>query len=758
MRLMNDGPRFAATVRKARLLAGCAMGAWLALAACAHAQVAPTPEDTDQPVYLEADLVTRNDETKVATAKGSVEARQAGRTLRAEEVVYNEATGVITAKGDVQIINPDGTAEFADEVVLDDEMRAGVATAFSARLTQNIKIAAATAVKRNENVNELNKAIYTPCPVCAKDPDPTWSIEADRVTQDKKNKIVRYENARIRVKGVPFLYLPVFWHADPQAEARSGFLPPKLGASDRRGVSYEQPYYWRISPYQDLVISPQINGDVNPFLNLRYRKRFYSGIVDARFGYTHDSDFDGNGDRFGEKTSRSYVLARGAFQVDENWRWGFTAERTSDDLLFDKYEVGGVYETRGPFVADDRRLISQVYAIRQDQQSYFSAAAFTVQGLRPEDNDRTFPIAAPLVEARWEPTGAIAGGRLRVRGSGAVLLRDQSPFNQAARLPGLDSARATTEADWRSTFTSAAGVRLSPFVQARADVYRIDDAEPIGGEDRTTARALGVAGVDLSWPFYRRFGDIDVVLEPVAQVALSPNAKQIIIGRDAAGEPIYLNEDSIAFDFDDTNLFQANKFPGFDLYEDGLRLNVGGRAFVDWGDGRHLYALVGRSLRAQRNNDFPARTGLQPPGSDWVVAVEGQPIPGLTMFTRARLDGDTLDVRRAEAGANYYSTRFSGYFRYLTDNLDISGAKRENLDIGGEFFVTKNWGVVAYGSRDLEGKAWIVRDIGVAYRDDCTRLDVIYRREDTILGRLGPNDSVLIRLTLATLGGPIYAN
>jgi LPS-assembly protein len=755
---MDDGPRFAATARRARLLAGCAMGAWLAAAVCAHAQVAPAPGDEDQPVYLEADVITRDDDAGITTAKGSIEARQAGRTLRANEVVYDENTGVITAKGQVQIVNPDGTAEFADEVVLDDEMRAGVASAFSARLGQNIKLSAATAVKRNENVNELNKAIYTPCPVCAKDPNPTWSIEADRVTQDKKNKIVRYENARIRVKGVPFIYLPVFWHADPQADAKSGFLPPKFGVSDRRGVSYEQPYYWRISPSQDLTVSPQINGDVNPFVNLRYRKRFYSGMVDARLGYTHDRDFDGAGDRFGEKTSRSYILARGAFQATETWRWGFTAERTSDDLLFDKYDVGGVYETRGPFVADDRRLISQVYAIRQDQQSYFSAAAFSIQGLRPEDNDRTFPIAAPLVEARWEPKTAVAGGRLRQRGSGAVLLRDQSPITPLLRLPGLDSARATTEADWRSTYTSAAGLRVSPFLQARADVYRIDDAEPMGGEDRTTGRALAVAGADISWPFYRRFGSTNVVLEPVAQLAVSPNAKQIIVGRDATGEPIYLNEDSLAFDFDDTNLFAANKFPGFDLYEDGLRLNVGGRAFVDWGDGRHAYVLVGRSLRAQRNNDFPGRTGLQPPGSDWIVAADAQPLPGLSVFTRARLDGDTLDIRRAEAGANYSNTRFSGYFRYLTDNLDISGEKRENLDLGGELFVTKNWGVVAYGSRDLHGKAWIVRDIGVAYRDDCTRVDVIYRREDTILGRLGPNDSVLIRLTLATLGGPIYAN
>ncbi len=84
----------------------------------------------------------------------------------------------------------------------------------------------------------------------------------------------------------------------------------------------------------------------------------------------------------GTSTDRSYILGRGAFQIDDKWRWGFTAERTSDDLIFDKYEVGKVYESRGPYVADDRRLISQVYAIRQDQRSYLSVAAMTIQGLR----------------------------------------------------------------------------------------------------------------------------------------------------------------------------------------------------------------------------------------------------------------------------------------------------------------------------------------------------------------------------------------
>ena len=51
-----------------------------------------------------------------------------------------------------------------------------------------------------------------------------------------------------------------------------------------------------------------------------------------------------------------------------------------------------------------------------------------------------------------------------------------------------------------------------------------------------------------------------------------------------------------------------------------------------------------------------------------------------------------------------------------------------------------------------------MRDVGLVYRDECTRVDIIYRREDTVLGRLGPTESFGIRLTLATLGGPLYGN
>jgi LPS-assembly protein len=768
------------TAAKRAMLASAAAAL---LAHAAHAQPADKPAPAaatadglaSDELYMEADRLTRDDKAKVTTAVGNVEIRYQGRTLRADRVVYDEGAGdkpgVIRGYGHVQIVNPDGGIEFADEFTFDDQMSAGVARGFAARMPHNAKIASATAVRRSADIQELDRAIYTPCEVCTANgapKKPTWSISASRVVQDKKRRLIFYRNAKIRVKGVTLLYLPVFWHADPTAERASGLLTPLVGYSARRGFSYEQAYLWTATPSMDVVISPQINTRVNPFLNTEVRKRFYSGDIDLRIGYTYDRDIDGHGNKFGDQTSRSYILSRGAFQVSDAWLLGFTAERVSDRLIFDKYDIPKAFETRGPYVADDRRLISQAYAIRQDRNSYLSVAAMSIQGLRANifdtsqlENNRIFPVIAPLVEGHFDPQTDVLGGGVRLTASAVALTRDQSPDNPA--LPGIDSRRVTGQADWRRSFTSTLGLRVDPFISVRADAYSLSDVPRetgTGVHSFTTDRALATAGADVSFPLYRRWHEATIVLEPLAQVAVSPDAKQVVVGHDATGQPIYLNEDSAAFEFDETNLFRTNKFPGYDLYEDGARLNVAGRGSVLWDDGRRASLLVGRSFRSKPNDIFTDVSGLRSRASDWILAGDAEPISGLSFFARARLDSETARVHRLEAGANVTSKWGSGFVRYLRNDAEItglpanslSGGKLENMDVGGELYAGPHWGVSFYGNRDFTQDAWVVRDVGVFYRDDCVRVDVLFRRQDTVIGRLGPSNVVTVRLTLATLG------
>lgn len=738
--------------------------------------------------YLESDLLIRDDKNQVMTARGSVEARYQGRTLRADEVVYDSKTGQVTANGHVALINEDGTAQFADHMEVDKDLKAGFARNFSARLGKGVKIAAGTAVKRNATISELNQAIYTPCEVCAEKPTPTWSVTSDKMVQDKQRQLIYYKHAVIHLWGAPILYLPLFWHPDPQADHSSGFLTPTIGYSKGRGISYQQPYLQILSPSSDVVLTPQINTNVNPFLNVDYRKRFYSGYLEARGGLTYDKQFDVRGDRFGESTFRSFILATGKFDIDDKWKWGFSAERTSDPLIFDKYHIKQVYEQRGLFTSEDHRLTSQIYATRQDQRSWFSIAAVSVQGLRVVgintatgvanafENTAAFPLIGPLVEGRWEPDSAILGGRLRLQGSGVMLNRSESQYGEAPYAlaayksqSGVDSARGTVQADWRTSAIVGPGLRISPFVQARGDAYSIStyltpEAKAAGDSAKETyTRALGVGGVDLSLPFYKALKNGgSVVLEPLAQVATGSDSSRVpvIVARNGATTYLY-NEDSATLEFDETNLFQANKSPGFDLYEGGTRLNVGGRATLDLARGRGASILVGRSFRTEFDPLMPARTGLQSKSSDWIVAATVTPVAGVTAFVRTRLDSDTHDIQRIETGIDAYTSRVTGSLRYLKDELDANGNRQENFEARGQFNITKKWALTAFGQRDMVQNVWRRRDLGVAYIDECIRIDVIYQQEDryasTATGlRLQPDRTVAVSLTLATLGNRRY--
>ena len=182
------------SLAKRGLLAGAAL-IGLSWSGLAQAQTPVVPPSADGlaagQLYMEADLVIRDDKTQVTTARGDVEVRYEGRTLRASELVYDQANGVITAKGSVVIINPDKSVEYADEVVLDDTMSSGAISGFSARMPQNVKLAAASVLRRSERDSELTRAIFTPCDICAADGSnkaPTWSIKADKVVQDRDHQ------------------------------------------------------------------------------------------------------------------------------------------------------------------------------------------------------------------------------------------------------------------------------------------------------------------------------------------------------------------------------------------------------------------------------------------------------------------------------------------------------------------------------------------------------------------------------------------
>ncbi|MHB8285872.1 MAG: LPS-assembly protein LptD [Caulobacteraceae bacterium] len=800
-----------------------------------HTSQAPPADDGLGPrdMLLSADTLEDNHDTKTVTAIGHVEARMGGRTLRADKVIYNTVTGVAHATGHAMVMNADGTSEYGEDVLLDDQFRAAVAYGFAMREQGNITIVAGDAVRRNETIDQLNNAAYTACAICKTNgapKNPTWNIQASRIIQDRDNHVIYYRNAVIRILGVPIFYSPVFWHPDPSAPARSGLLAPKIEYSSRRGFSYEQPYAQILSPSADLIVSPQFNTRVNPFLNMEYTQRTYSGLFDIRAGVTDSQNFDSH-TFFDHESVRSYILAQGKFQIDPYWDWGFGAERVSDPTLFARYGVHDVYTDRGPYPTDTNSLISQIYTTRQDQNTFVSIAAMDFENIAaygrvpgvtttsstgvvttgPEGgiigaSTKAYPVVAPLIEARYDPIGEVLDGTFSIKASTVALSRGNTVLNvndpTAVNAPGAqvlnattlaavtnstalagnkgvtalsyrDYRRVSTEADWRSTFTLDNGIRIEPFLVARGDLYSISDSTlyrfsgtssaptTSAGED-TVGRGLATVGATVSWPFVRNFGSSSLVLEPTAQILIAPSLK---------ANPYIPNEDSVSFEYDETNLFSVNRFAGYDLEESGQRLNVGGRATLDWGTGLSASAIVGRTFRAEPDVNFTEVSGLRDTASDWVTAINVTPFTGVSLFTRARLDADSLSLRRDETGINFaiprgfFSLRYdynqSGYSVQQTTET-VNGVTTQagqtvigltqDATIGAQTFFTKNWGIGANVSRDLEHSVFPVAQLDLIYQDDCIRVDVLYTHDETYGTVLGTSNAITFRLTLATLG------
>lgn len=693
-------------------------------------------QPSDPPIYLEADHIDDLVEGGYL-ARGSVRVRQQGRTLMADELEYHPETNRVVARGHVVIIGQGPYPQYADEVELDSALASGIALGFASMLERNGRVAAATAIRDEDASLTLRDAYYTACELCETGEDtPTWRLRARQVRQDAEDEMIYYRDARLEVLGVPVLYAPVFAHADPSSERRSGFLFPKIGLSSRLGFIYQQPYYWSLSPSQDITIAPRVMTNVNPLLYTEYRKRFWSGYTEFEGSITREFEIDSDGEPFGEEDWRWHVFGGGQFEIAEGWRWGFGIQRTSDDLHLRRYDFSERAPDLGqPIRAVNRQLVSQLFVQNRTRNRYGSLLAATYQSLRTNVNDDTLPHLAPQLDVTQVVQAPGGWGRLQFNGNTVHIVREA----------GTDYTRASATADWRTRWIAPGGVVVEPFALARVDYYDLGDLSVPAGDPDTDSfsRELGLVGTEFSWPFYRPGDTVDWVLEPVLS---------LVAATDDPESDRVLNEDSLSTELDESMLFEPVRAAGYDIWEEGTRANYGLRTTAMWGREGRARAFVGRSERLSGDPAFGIASGLYEESSDYVVAGEID-IDQFSAELTTRLDTEDFDVNTLQASTRWRGERFNVYVGYL-DTSDDDGARSPQRELRANLSarLTERWSAVARVTRDLDLGISRRQETGFSYRDECTQFEIVYQREDWGIETLGPSESIQFRISLFTLG------
>lgn len=656
-------------------------------------------------VFIEADQVDYDMEQSIVVAAGKVEILKGETVLFADTISYNQNTNVVVAEGNVVISGPAGNAIFTDRFVLTDDLKDGVIDYFRARLSDGSLIASAQARRLDGKRIELTKAVYSPCPVCnlGLDEDPQWQLKAETVVIDEDEQTITYRDAFLEIYGMPILYTPYFSHPSPDADRKSGLLPPVIGSDSNLGATLQLSYYWNVSPDMDFTFKPIITSDEGVVLGGEFRHLTNYGEYNFDGSITRPDKLNDDGNPIGGDETRGHLKGFGRFDVSENWDLGFEGQIASDDTYLRRYNF------------DNSDLLnSRGYLERVEDRDYSILQTVYFQGLLESDNNDIIPFAPIYTRNFVESEKGIIPGfsesRLWTKLNGFAVQRDIGDENQ----------RLSSEFGLTVPHITKGGQIFEFTAAVRGDYFNQDDN--ILGTNSEEERVIPEASFSWSYPMINDFGNgSQLIVEPIAKVVVAPNSNY--------NENI-VNEDSQDTQFSDLNLFSNNKFRGIDRVENGTRFHYGLKGGLYQDDVKLTYTL-GQNYRVKDDNSFSVNSGLNDNVSDYVGRVGLDLYNTLDFSYRFRFDKEDFQARRSEVDANLDLDRVKVNLGYIFLDFDVLDPTEDREEIAGnaEIGITNDWSVILGGRRNLGDNSNVDAYAGLGYEGDCINITTRVKKE-----------------------------
>lgn len=686
-----------------------------------------------------ADEVVYDQNEQVITAQGNVEVAYEGNTLFADRVVYDRRTDEARAEGNIRLVDRNGDVVTARSLVLTGDLKNGTIEGLMVLFKDGERLAANRGERVDGDRNILDMAVYSPCEICTDGTarNPVWQIKARRVVHNAEDKTLTYRDAYLELLGVPIAYTPWLRHPDATVKRASGFLTPDFGQSSILGLTVEIPYFWNIAPNMDATITPMITTDERAVLFGEFRHRTTGGTYTFSGSGTYVTKRDNQDNPIPGDEFRGHLFGDGAFDINENWRWGFDLAVASDDTYLRRYNISR---------ADS--LINHLYVERFWERSHLSIGGYAFQGLREEDVAGQTPIVVPLVNYEYVSRPGWLGGRFGANANLAYFTRTDDG----------DTGRLSVGGHWRLPYTSGWGELYTLTLGVRGDAYFINNftgadfaATPdiVDANNDFEGRVVPYAALEWRLPFLRQARASRQIVEPIVMVVASPNG---------ANNNEIPNEDSQSFDLDTTNLFAIDRFSGYDRWESGVRVAYGMKASHYTNGGVRASLLVGQSYRFRRDFTMPADSGLRRKLSDVVLTATLSVPDVFDYYHRLRFDKDSFKVVRNEGQLAFGPDSFRlylGYTQLKRNGYDPTLENRDELRAATRIRLSQFWSMTADFSYDFERNGGaLTAGGGLTYEDECLRFRISARRDFTEDRDVPPSTSIGFQIVFKIVSDP----
>ena len=706
--------------------------------------------------------------------EGDVQLQRLDQLVRADTLTFDTETTDYTADGNVR-------AQDRSMLMSADHAR-GTGTPSTTylehvryqMLQQRGNGTAATANMTDPDHGRLTDGTYTTC-----DPDDVrWHLHASDLDVDYVKNEGHAHNATLYYGDVPFFWFPYLkFSLDDQRE--SGFLPPHVGYSVRRGLVLGLPYYLNLAPNYDATIEPRESTDRGPMLAGQFRYLDAGDKAQFDFNYVpHDQEVNEELARYAAQQAAGTNLLASPLDIPHQ-RYSF---RLQDTSLFSP-NWGAVVDIK--HVSDKQYFQDYGDNLTSSATSLLPSSAYLngrgewwTASLGGDSSEVTQPYISEAFEPYERlPRGtfvaehAIAGGLDAGVNAEYVNFR-KSPFHVALtpttfqRIEAVEGQRVDLY-PYLAYPVETAGYFIRPELGVRYTSYDLHNlaeyaqTNPGGPQfmNHTPSRSVPIFDLDAGLIFERQvnlFGsDFSQTLEPRLYYLRVPYRNQNDL-------PIF---DTQLPSFDFPSLFRSNQFTGADRQSNANNLTLALTSrLIDTASGDQvLSASIGqiRYFDTQRVQ-LPGYPEVDYSGSDYVFELDWRLNDNwdLKWDQQYNPNSRVFDPATAQSIENLHHTDLSAVsveHRFRGDGvLNFSYRYRrgllEQVDAAALLPLNATWSLVGRYYYSLMNRQLLEAFAGAQYDSCCVAFRMLVRRYVNAIGQVHADTGLYFELEFKGLG------
>ena len=560
-------------------------------------------------------------------------------------------------------------------------------------------------VINNKKETIINKGVFTSCKLNEKEKCPPWEMRAEEIKHDKKNKIVEYKNAYLRIYDKPVLYFPYFFHPDPSVKRQSGFLMPKINNSTFLGSSLQIPYYKVISDSEDVTVSPRIFFNDKFLLQSEYRQVFKKSdlILD------HSIKLD-------NENSVTHLFGNFYSNNNDN-KFEVNFETVSNRGYFKKYDI---YSN----LVDNHTILNSYIDFEESNENSTFRSSFEVF----EDLTLSSSDSYEFVYPAFNYTSKL---KTNLNGNLNLNVTGHQKKYQTNRYDGI----LVNNLSYNSNKKITKNGFVDDFNLIIKNVNTKGDNSSVLKEDYDNKLLSGVI-INREYPLKKINDDTLSYFTPKISARLSPTETKNISNKNKRVDFI--------------SLFNADRLNESTVLEGGESLTIGADYKLSK-ENLEVFSLSGGQVfRLKEEKDIPKTSTIGNKRSDIIGNLKFVPSDVFNLNYSFSINNDMNDLKYNYAETNFLVNNFMTSFKYLSDSNSIdnrsyiSNSTKYSFDKNNSFGFTTN--------KNLESNLTEYYDLVYEYRNDCLKASVEYKKTFYDDVDLDPDENIFFSITIVPFG------